>query len=63
MIEEIYPGEVRPDTVIISPDEYADLVRAAAMLDAIVIMAVNSGSKNPLYLTIAKERNLVRPED
>lgn len=45
MIEDTTP---RPDTVTISADEYADLVRAAAMLDAIVIMAGGKNSRNPL---------------
>ena len=33
----------RPDTVTISVDEYADLVRSAALLDSLVIAAVSSG--------------------
>lgn len=58
MIEDTTP---RPDTVTISADEYADLVRAAAMLDAIVIMAGGKTSKNPLYVNIANERNITIP--
>lgn len=58
MIEDTTP---RPDTVTISAGEYADLVRAAAMLDAIVIMAGGKTSKNPLYANIANERNITIP--
>ena len=48
----------RPDTVTVSVDEYADLVRSAALLDFLVIAAVSSGAKNPLYRFIAHERNI-----
>lgn len=60
MQNETYPGNYRPDTVTISSEEYADLVRAAAQLDAILILA--GKSQNPLYTAIASERNIVRTE-
>ena len=60
LITDTTPAEYRPDTVTISAEEYADLVRAAAQLDAILILS--GSSKNPLYAAIARERNLVRTE-
>lgn len=60
VITDTTPAEYRPDTVTISAEEYADLVRAAAQLDAILILS--SGSKNPLYAAVCKERNIVRTE-
>lgn len=60
MLNETYPGSFRPDTVTISAEEYADLVRAAAQLDTILILAGNG--KNPLYAAIAKERNIGKTE-
>lgn len=61
MITDTTPAEYRPDTVTISAEEYADLVRAAAQLD--VILLLTSNNKSPLYSAIAKERNIARTED
>lgn len=60
MSNETNAGSYRPDTVTISAEEYADLVRAAAQLDAILIMT--GGSKNPLFVAVARERNIERSE-
>lgn len=60
LITDTTPAEYRPDTVTISAEEYADLVRAAAQLDAILILS--TGSKNPFYAAVCKERNIVRSE-
>lgn len=60
MITDTTPAEYRLDTVTISSEEYADLVRAAAQLD--VILLLTSNNKSPLYAAIAKERNIARTE-
>ena len=51
----------RPDTVTISVDEYADLIRAVALLDALLISI--SYSSNPLFAAIAKERTISRTKE
>ena len=60
MLREDYSVVTKADVVTISPDEYADLIRAAAQLDAILILS--GSSKNPLYEAIARERNIERSE-
>lgn len=58
MSNETNAGKYRPDTVTISVDEYADLIRAVALLDALLISI--SYSSNPLIAAIAKERNVTK---
>lgn len=62
MPNETYHCGYRPDTVTISADEYADLIRAAAQLDMILLLNNKSGT-NPLFAAICKERNIVRTEE
>lgn len=58
MTNDTNAGKYRPDTVTISVDEYADLIRAVALLDALLISI--SYSSNPLVAAIAKERNVTK---
>ena len=58
MTNDTNAGKYRPDTVTISVDEYADLIRAVALLDALLISI--SYSSNPLFAAIAKERNVTK---
>lgn len=61
MTNDTNAGKYRPDTVTISVDEYADLIRAVALLDALLISI--SYSNNPLFAAVAKERNISRTKE
>lgn len=61
MLNDTTPG-IRPDTVTISADEYADLVRAAAQLDTILLLMRNK-KEGPdcLVRFYADERKIPSP--
>ena len=61
MSNDTNAGNYRPDTVTISVDEYADLIRAVALLDALLISI--SYSSNPLVAAVEKERNISRTKE
>lgn len=60
MLKDSYSATVRPDTVTISVEEYADLIRASAQLDA--ILAMGGYPPDTLCRAIARERNIEMTE-
>lgn len=63
MLNDTTPG-TRPDTVIISADEYSDLVRAAAQLDMLVTLMVNTNTAPAcLIRAMANERGIRKEEN
>lgn len=53
-------ANIMSSLVTISTDEYADLLRAATLLDAILVMSKKSD--NPLIVLASCERNINRTE-
>lgn len=60
MLNESFNASARPDTVTISVEEYADLIRASAQLDAIITMG--GYPPDTLCRAIARERNIEMTE-